>query len=210
MGANQLGSNAAKLYYRYAPGTFLRMGLIKQVFIREMLVAGLDAMVSDVDVAWFRSPWPLVRYGGPSQPGGPVQSRCRLLALADVVLSVDQVQQYMDTDTHHWHIHSELNTGVAFFRNSEGALAVLDEWKHAMAKAIAAGNPNHDQFWLNEVLRPREFENLKKDARARSGWLPSTIEAMRNVDPVRVDLPSSAADFNASDSSLRALYLFKR
>ena len=46
-------------------------------------------MVSDVDVAWLRSPWPLVRYGGADQPR--VQPRCALLALADVVLSVDQV-----------------------------------------------------------------------------------------------------------------------
>ena len=107
-------------HYRYAPGTFLRMGLIKQVIIREMLMTGLDAMVSDVDVAWLRSPWPLVRYGDASQPS--VRPSCKLLALADVVLSVDQVQQYMDSDKHGWHISSELNTGVAFFRNSKGEL----------------------------------------------------------------------------------------
>ena len=120
MGAAKLGSHASTTYYRYAPGTFLRMGLIKQVFIRQMLLAGLDAMVSDVDVAWFRSPWPLVRYGDASQPA--VRPSARLLALADVVLSVDQVQQYMDSDKHAWHIGSELNTGVAFFRNSAGGL----------------------------------------------------------------------------------------
>ena len=166
MGVDRLGEKAATTYYRYAPGTFLRMGLIKQVIIREMLTAGLDAMVSDVDVAWLRSPWPLIRYSGASQK--PVQGRCRLLALADVVLSVDQVQQYMDTDRYYWHIGSDLNTGVAFFRNSPGALAVLDEWKRAMAKAIAKRNPNHDQFWLNEVLQRRDFINLKSDAAAQA------------------------------------------
>lgn len=46
---SQLGSFAGT-YYRYTPGTFLRMGVVKQVFIRQMLSAGLDAMVSDVDV----------------------------------------------------------------------------------------------------------------------------------------------------------------
>ena len=210
MGANKLGAHAATTYYRYAPGTFLRMGLIKQVFIKEMLLSGLDAMVSDVDVAWLRSPWPLIRYGSAAQPGGTVQSRCKLLALADVVLSVDQVQQYMDSDAHHWHIGSELNTGVAFFRNSPGALAVLDEWKVSMAKAIAAGNPNHDQFWLNEVLRPRDFIRLKTDAPARERWLPKVLREMVGADADRVGLPSSAADFNASDPSLRDLFLFKR
>ena len=210
MGANKLGAQATNTYYRYAPGTFLRMGLIKQVFIKEMLSAGLDAMVSDVDVAWLRSPWPLVRYGAADQPGGALQPRCKLLALADVVLSVDQVQQYMDTDKHYWHIGSELNTGVAFFRNSKGALAVLDEWKVTMAHAIAQGNPNHDQYWLNEVLRPRDFENLKKDRDARARWLPEVVSELRAADPVRVGLPSSADEFNASDPSLRAIFLYKR
>ena len=111
----QLGQSSGQ-YYRYAAGTFLRMGLVKEVFIRSMLDAGLDAMVSDVDVAWLSSPWPLVRY-----PEAAARPSAALLALADVILSVDQVQQYMDSDKYQWHIHSELNTGVIFFRNSEGA-----------------------------------------------------------------------------------------
>ena len=123
----QLGKSSGT-YYRYAAGTFLKMGLVKEVFIRAMLDAGLDAMVSDVDVAWLSSPWPLVRYPDSARQPPPRPSAA-LLALADVILSVDQVQQYMDSDKYQWHIHSELNTGVAFFRNSKGALAVLDEWK---------------------------------------------------------------------------------
>lgn len=75
-------------YYRYQPGTFLRMGLVKELFIRQVLMAGFDAMVSDVDVVWLRPPWPLVRY---SPAGPPVEPEAALLALADVILSVDQV-----------------------------------------------------------------------------------------------------------------------
>eukprot|EP00965_Chrysotila_dentata_P089710 2961872-Pleurochrysis_carterae.AAC.1 len=44
-------------------------------------------MVSDVDVVWLRPPWPLVRYGH-----APVAPSAALLALADVVLSVDQAR----------------------------------------------------------------------------------------------------------------------
>jgi len=213
LGAAKLGSKASTTYYRYAPGTFLRMGLIKQVFIRQMLLTGLDAMVSDVDVAWFRSPWPLVRYGDASQL--PVRANARLLAYADVVLSVDQVQQYMDSDKHQWHIGSELNTGVAFFRNSPGALAVLDEWKEAMAKAIAAGNPNHDQYWLNEVLRPRNFHNLKFEAAVRAAWLPGATANIHATSTAKggrapVGMPATADAFDSSDANLRALYLFNR
>ena len=61
--------------------------------------------MSDVDVVWLASPWPLVRYAKDGTP--PVRPEAALLALADVVLSVDQVQQYMDSDEHSWHIGSE-------------------------------------------------------------------------------------------------------
>ena len=54
----------------------------------QVLNAGLDAMVSDVDVVWMQPPWPLVRYGDASQPR--VRPNAALLALADVILSVDQ------------------------------------------------------------------------------------------------------------------------
>ena len=211
MGVRTLGASSG--YYRYQPGTFLRMGLIKQVFIRQMLLAGLDAMVSDVDVAWLRSPWPLVRYGDTSQPG--IRPSARLLAYADVVLSVDQVQQYMDSDKHHWHVHSELNTGVAFFRNSPGALAVLEEWKDAMAKAISKGDPNHDQYWLNGVLRPRDFVNLKLDQTARTAWLPAAAANIIATSTAKhgnapVNLSAGAGSFDIADAGLRALFLFKR
>ena len=214
LGVSKLGARAATTYYRYAPGTFLRMGLIKQVFIRQVLLSGLDAMVSDVDVVWFRSPWPLVRYGNAKQPS--VRANSRLLALADVVLSVDQVQQYMDSDKHQWHIGSELNTGVVFFRNSPGAMAVLDEWRVAMTDAIARGNPNHDQYWLNEVLRPRDFYNLKFDHRARGQWFPAARDNIISGSALRGryapdQLPTDSNELSTpTDPDLRALYLFKR
>jgi hypothetical protein len=59
----------------------------------------------------------------------------------------------MDSDKHQWHVNSELNTGILFFRATRPALAVLEEWRHAMTDAIKANNPNHDQFWLNQVAR---------------------------------------------------------
>jgi hypothetical protein len=93
LSARGLGAHTQQLsqssgYYRYQPGTFLRMGLVKELFIRQVLLAGFDAMVSDVDVVWLQPPWPLVRY---SSAGPPVEPEAALLALADVILSVDQV-----------------------------------------------------------------------------------------------------------------------
>ena len=208
MAANGILSSVGQLskssgqYYRYAAGTFLKMGLVKEVFIRSMLDAGLDAMVSDVDVAWLSSPWPLVRY-----PEAVARPSAALLALADVILSVDQVQQYMDSDKYQWHIHSELNTGVIFFRNSDGARAVLEEWREAMAAAIAKGDPNHDQYWLNGVLRPRTFRNLKEDGKARARWYPALLEQLSKRRRVGASgagrLPRGAEEFDARSTALR-------
>eukprot|EP00964_Phaeocystis_antarctica_P150218 scaffold117604_cov39-Phaeocystis_antarctica.AAC.2 len=208
MAANGILSSVGQLskssgqYYRYAAGTFLKMGLVKEVFIRSMLDAGLDAMVSDVDVVWLSSPWPLVRY-----PEAVARPSAALLALADVILSVDQVQQYMDSDKYQWHIHSELNTGVIFFRNSDGARAVLEEWREAMAAAIAKGDPNHDQYWLNGVLRPRTFRNLKEDGKARARWYPALLEQLSKRRRVGASgagrLPRGAEEFDARSTALR-------
>ena len=92
---------------------------------------------------------------------------------------------------------------------------MLDEWKDAMSTALAKGDPNHDQYWLNGGLRPRDFTNLKLDRAARAAWLPAaaanilaTSTAKGGAAPVR--LPQSADDFDGEDASLRALFLFKR
>ncbi len=166
--------------------------------------------MSDVDVVWLASPWPLVRYAKDGTP--PVRPEAALLALADVVLSVDQVQQYMDSDKYRWHIDSELNTGVIFFRNSPGGVAVLDEWKTSMQSAIRSGNPNHDQFWLNQVLQPRGgpngFDDLKKDGGARARWLPSQLTHVAGGGNGAAAKLAAAAD--PKDPKLRAIFRFRK
>ncbi|KAL3914662.1 MAG: hypothetical protein SGPRY_007552 [Prymnesium sp.] len=193
-----------------------------------MLAAGLDAMVSDVDVVWLASPWPLVRYGDAKERArdGETPPSARLLALSDVILSVDQpqsrpehslveqVQQYMDSHGYHWHVGSELNTGIAFFRNSAGARAVLEEWAQRMKDAIAKGDPNHDQYWLNLVLQPRVLTDLKKDASARARWLPGVLKAAHSLGYKPVGLPLTPSAFEkqlpVNSSFVRGAFQFKR
>eukprot|EP00962_Isochrysis_galbana_P004554 scaffold1242_cov123-Isochrysis_galbana.AAC.7 len=117
----------------------------------------------------------------------------------------------MDTDKHRWHVDSELNTGIIFFRATRPALAVLDEWRHAMADAIRARNENHDQFWLNQVLNPRRFVEMKKDARARREWVGSALAAQRNRSGGGLPrMPVESAGFDASSPQLRAAFQFER
>jgi len=97
---------------------------------------------------------------------------------------------------------------VIFFRNSPGSVAVLDEWKTSMQSAIRSGNPNHDQFWLNQVLQPRNFEDLKKDGAARARWLPSQLVHIDGGgDGAAAKLAAAAS---ASDAKLRAVFRFRK
>jgi len=117
----------------------------------------------------------------------------------------------MDSDKHRWHVDSELNTGIVFFRATAPALAVLDEWRLAMADAIATNNPNHDQFWLNQVLNPRKFANLKEDTAARVEFVVAALGAQRNHSDVQLPpQPVEAAGFDAREPSLRAAFRFER
>ena len=64
-------------------------------------------------------------------PAGDIR---RVVGIVSAVSRVDlgcipaQVQQYLDCDRHRWHLDSDLNTGVVFFRSTPAAFAVLDDW----------------------------------------------------------------------------------
>ena len=96
-------------------------------------------------------------------------------------------------------------------------------------------NPNHDQFWLNEVLKPRTFLDLKAaphispylpisphispyldlkaaPAGVRRSWVAEALAARRNGSATRPlpPLPVESASFDASAPRLRAVYRFER
>ena len=74
-------------------------------------------------------------------------------------------------------------------------------------------NPNHDQFWLNEVLKPRTFLDLKAaPASVRRSWVAEALAARRNGSATRPlpPLPVESASFDASAPRLRAVYRFER
>ena len=65
-----------------------------------------------------------------------------------------------------------------------------------MQKAIKKGDPNHDQYWLNGVLRPRDFIDLKKDVDGRTEWLREALPAAHSSP--RPSLPTTPEEFNAA------------
>ena len=44
-----------------------------------------------------------------------------------------------------------------------------------MSEALAKNNPNHDQFWLNQVLAPRKMVDLKSAVAELATWLPEQV-----------------------------------
>jgi hypothetical protein len=99
-----------------------------------VLLAGFDAMVSDVDVVWLRPPWPLVRY---STEGPPVEAEAALLALADVILSVDQVRFSLSPLRAHTHMADPARTHGPLVRySSEGPPVEAEATLLALADVI--------------------------------------------------------------------------
>ena len=75
-------------YFRHHDSDFLEMGLVKVAFLWELLVAGLNVLISDLDVVWLNGHWARwMAYGG-AEPPLPEAS---LLAAADILVSTDFV-----------------------------------------------------------------------------------------------------------------------
>ena len=74
-------------------------------------------------------------YGHPAQPPLP---EAALSALADVLVSTDEINAGKDAPHGSWGWGSELNTGVLFFRATPGSLAVVQAWRQAMMRVRAA------------------------------------------------------------------------
>ena len=84
-------------------------------FLWELLTAGFHVLISDLDVVWLTPHWRRwMAYGDAAEPPLP---EARLMAMADVLVSTDEVDlQAGDSARGGWGFRSELNTGVLFFR----------------------------------------------------------------------------------------------
>ena len=99
------------------------MGAVKAATLQTMLETGYDVFISDADVVWFASPWPVV--GG--RKDIPVRDDTVHLAEADVLASTDCVDYLEDLGP--GLVGHEMNTGMLFLRASPGAIAFTKEWQ---------------------------------------------------------------------------------
>ena len=118
-------------YYRHSKSSFLELGMVKVAFLWELLSLGFDVLISDLDVVWLSSQWePWMTYRVPSRPPLP---EAALMAMADVLVSTDELDEAFDGHGRWerwpfgvgWGRRSDLNTGVVFFRSTNGSKALL-------------------------------------------------------------------------------------
>ena len=173
----QNGSSEWK-YYRHHKSSFLEIGLVKAAFLWELLRLGYDVLISDLDVVWLRGGWERwMTYRNPRLPPLP---EARLMAMADVLVSTDELDT--EYDAHGtwnrwpfgvgWGWRAELNTGVVHFRATNGSLAFVQAWRRAM---LAKRNVEHtnDQFVFCAMVRDAQMEPVTSQAAHLDAWRAS-------------------------------------
>jgi len=137
-------------YYRHHKSSFLEMGLVKVAFLTELLGAGFSVLISDLDVVWLNGRrWRWMSYSDPAEP--PL-AEASLAAMADVLVSMDEIITARD-GAGAFGFGSELNKGVLFFRNTSGSLALVQAWREAMkVKGVKTVEFINDQNIFNQVV----------------------------------------------------------
>ena len=124
----------------------------KVAFLWELLSAGFDVLISDLDVVWLNGHW--ARWMSWAQPSSPPLPEAALIALADVLVTTDELDADRDLTGVKPGAGTDLNTGVVYFRSGQGALAMVQAWRRAMLGRKGDKNLNenvNDQSLFNQV-----------------------------------------------------------
>ena len=185
-------------YYRHHKSSFLEMGLVKvsparpptisrvspsnlprisrhhaQVaFLWELLSAGFDVLISDLDVVWLNGHWAL--WMSWAQPAEPPLPEAALIALADVLVTTDELDAERDVTGVRPGAGTDLNTGVVYFRSGPGSLAMIQQWRKAMLSR--KGDKN-----LNENVNDQSLFNQARTTAAAAATTTRTTTATTTV-----------------------------
>ena len=141
-------------YFRHHNSDFLEMGLVKVAFLWELLTAGFSVLISDLDVVWLNGHWQ--RWMSWADAARPPVQQAHLIALADVLVTTDELSTERDEQGGVPGMGSDLNTGVVYFRSTNGSLAMVQQWRKSMLlqKGRKDLNENvNDQSLFNQVVR---------------------------------------------------------
>ena len=184
--------NLRRPYFRNVPHAFRELGRLKLALLLALLAPGFSVLMSDVDVVWLGRDWsawmllPAPRdttnltATTPSDATPPL-AEAVLLHHADVLVSTDALDASMDfadlsrgPGDEGWlgfGMHSELNTGILFFRGGAiGALALARAWRWRLERASLAGETSHDQLLFAQVVRSAAVASVSKNVAVWRAW----------------------------------------
>jgi len=141
-------------YFRHHNSDFLEMGLVKAAFLWELLSIGFHVLISDLDVVWLNGHWQRwMTWADQTQPPVPEATE---IALADILVTTDELNYKHDEQGSRPGAGTDLNTGVVYFRATLGSLAMVQQWRKSMlnqkGRKDLTENVN-DQSLFNQVVR---------------------------------------------------------
>ena len=100
-------------------------------FLWELLTIGFHVLISDLDVVWLNGQWQRWM----SWAAGPPLVEASLIALADILVTTDELDAARDATGMKPERGTDLNTGVVHFRRGAGALG----WSSSGARRCSEG-----------------------------------------------------------------------
>ena len=201
-------------YYRHHKSSFLELGLVKAAFLWELLRLGYDVLISDLDVVWLNDGWERwMTYRNAARPPLP---EAEMQAMADVLVSTDELDELYDAHMTWerwpwgigWGWRSELNTGVVFWRATNGSLAFVQAWRLAMLAKRETLNTN-DQFIFIQMVREAGMERVTGSAAHLNAWRTSLAahgllrpDVLRRIAPTTRGVSISKAGFASATPCL--------
>ena len=201
-------------YYRHHKSSFLELGLVKAAFLWELLRLGYDVLISDLDVVWINDGWERwMTYRNAARPPLP---EAEMQAMADVLVSTDELAELYDAHMTWerwpwgigWGWRSELNTGVVFWRATNGSLAFVQAWRLAKLAKRETLNTN-DQFFFIQMVREAGMERVTGSAAHLNAWRTSLAahgllrpDVLRRISPTTRGVSISKAGFASATPCL--------
>ena len=145
-----------------------------------------QVLISDLDVVWLNGHWQ--RWMTWTHAAAQPVREASLIALADVLVTTDELDPAADAKGMRPGPGQDLNTGVVYFRSGVGSLAMVQQWRKSMLSRKGDKNLNenvNDQSLFNQVVRGTELRDkgLQQWLRAANGSAQAI--AMADVPGVR-------------------------
>ena len=147
MGSRDIDAKAVRNDFGWGSSAFHKMGRDKIRLIRDFTrVDGVDVLISDIDVAWFRDPVPFFR----RYPAADILVSSDLLRSEIDKDPASQAPRRVDGEGLEFHMcHAASNIGMMWFRPTPGSRELTSRWVDAIEK----DDKLWDQNAFNDLVR---------------------------------------------------------